>query len=58
MGRPRLENKQQQLTVALPPETRIHLTETARAEGHSIAEEVRQRLNKTIEWEQARSGHG
>jgi hypothetical protein len=51
MGRPRLENKQQQLTVALPPETRIHLTETARAEGRSIAEEVRQRLNKTIEWD-------
>jgi hypothetical protein len=49
MGRPPLEKKQQQLTVALPPEVRIHLDAAAKAGDRSIAEEVRRRLDKTIQ---------
>jgi hypothetical protein len=48
MGRPPLEKKQQQLTVALPPEVRVHLDTAAKTGDRSIAEEVRRRLDKTI----------
>jgi hypothetical protein len=51
MGRPPLEKKQRQLTVALPPEVRSRLEAVATASGHSIAEEIRRRIDQTIAWE-------
>jgi hypothetical protein len=51
MGRPPLEKKQQQFTVALPPEVRSRLEAAATAAGHSIAEEIRRRIDQTISWE-------
>jgi hypothetical protein len=48
MGRPPLEKKQQQLTVALPPEIRSLLEDAAVASNRSLAEEIRQRIDQTI----------
>jgi Arc-like DNA binding domain len=48
MGRPPLEKKQQQFTVALPPEVRSRLEAAAKAAGHSVAEEIRKRIDQTI----------
>jgi hypothetical protein len=48
MGRPPLEKKQQQFTVALPPEVRSRLEAAAKAAGHSVAEEIRRRIDQTI----------
>jgi hypothetical protein len=51
MGRPPLEKKLQQLAVSLPPDVRGRLQVAAEAAGHSLAEEVRRRIDKTIRWE-------
>ena len=48
MGRPPLESKQRQLAVALPPEVRAQLEAAATASGHSVAEEIRRRINLTL----------
>jgi len=49
MGRPpKGENKQRQVAVALPPETRSRLEAAAAAAGRSVAEEIRRRINLTI----------
>jgi hypothetical protein len=51
MGRPPSEKKQRQLAVALPPDTRAHLDATAKAGNRSVAEEMRRRIDKSIDWE-------
>jgi hypothetical protein len=48
MGRPPLESKQRQLAVALRPEVRAQLEAAATASGHSVAEEIRRRINFTL----------
>jgi plasmid stability protein len=49
MGRPPMEKKQRQLAVALPADVRSDLEKAAAAAGHSIAEEIRKRINITLE---------
>jgi plasmid stability protein len=48
MGRPPVEKKQRQFAVALPPDIRDRLQIEAAAAGHSLAEEIRRRLNRTF----------
>jgi hypothetical protein len=48
MGRPPLKNKQRQIAVALPPDYRERLEQAACAAQHSIAEEIRLRLERTF----------
>jgi len=48
MGRPPVEKKLRQLPVALPPEVRSALETVAATAGHSLAEEIRSRLNLTL----------
>ena len=48
MGRPPLQNKQRQIAVALPPDLRERLEKAASASQHSIAMEIRQRLEQTF----------
>lgn len=48
MGRPPLKSKQRQLPVALPAEYRALLVKAAGEAGRSIAEEIRQRLERTF----------
>lgn len=51
MGRPPLEKKQRQLPVALPPDLRDQIEAVAKKAGHSIAEEIRKRIAKTMRWD-------
>src|SRR5262249_5886160 len=51
MGRPPSPKKQKQLAVALPLETRNYLTLAANHSGHSVAEEIRRRIDQTIRWQ-------
>jgi hypothetical protein len=48
MGRPPLDKKQRQLAIALRPEIRNWVEGAASAAGHSLAEEIRQRLERTF----------
>jgi hypothetical protein len=48
MGRPPLEKKQRQLPVALPADLRDQLEAAAGVAGHSVAEEIRRRIARTI----------
>jgi hypothetical protein len=48
MGRPPLEKKQRQLAVALPAEIRDRLQMAADTAGHSLAEEIRRRIERTL----------
>jgi hypothetical protein len=48
MGRPPLEEKQRQIPVALPSHFRMHLEQAAADAGHSVAEEIRRRLERTF----------
>jgi len=48
MGRPPAKHKQRQIAVALPPTFRERLEQAASASDHSIAEEVRQRLEQSF----------
>jgi hypothetical protein len=48
MGRPPLDKKQRQLPVALPPDLRAHLESLSAQAGHSLAEEIRRRIERTI----------
>jgi hypothetical protein len=51
MGRPPLAAKQKQLPVALPAETRALLETAAVAGGHSLAIEIRRRIDRTLDEE-------
>jgi hypothetical protein len=51
MGRPPLEIKQRQMAVAMPPHLRERLEQAASAAQHSVAEEIRQRLEQTFDAE-------
>jgi hypothetical protein len=53
MGRPPLENKQRQIAVALPPDLRARLQKAATGSEHSVAMEIRQRLEQTFAAERA-----
>jgi hypothetical protein len=48
MGRPPLDKKQRQLPVALSSDLRAHLESLSAAAGHSLAEEIRRRIERTI----------
>jgi hypothetical protein len=48
MGRPPAKYKQRQIAIALPPTFRERLEQAASASEHSIAEEVRQRLEQSF----------
>lgn len=48
MGRPPLDKKQRQLPVALPPDIRAQLKSLSAQAGHSLAEEIRRRIERTI----------
>jgi hypothetical protein len=48
MGRPPVEKKQRQFAVALPPDIRDQLQAAADTAGHSLAEEIRRRINRTL----------
>jgi len=51
MGRPSSDKKQRQLAVALPTDVRERLEAAANVAGHSLAEEVRQRVARTLHWD-------
>jgi hypothetical protein len=48
MGRPPLDKKQRQLPVALSEDLRAQLESLSAEAGHSIAEEIRRRIERTI----------
>src|SRR5579859_4871669 len=48
MGRPPLETKLRQIPVALSADSRARLEEAAANAGHSLAEEIRRRLERTF----------